>query len=144
MKLSDEWFTALAESNTNQVIIISGREGINTHRVSGKFKDRVEVTWKYDPDDKGMPREEEAIRMEAVQNALQSAMEKNKLSILTGVYTGGEERVWVFYTRNVLAFGEMLNSALADFDELPISIYAEEDPDWSEYAEIYDMRENAE
>ena len=70
------------------------------------------------------------------------AMEKkDKLAILTGVYTGGGEKVWVFYTRTVRVFGERLNEALAPFELLPISIYTEMDPDWEEYKDMYEMKE---
>ena len=49
-------------------------------------------------------------KMEAVEEALRKAMEKkDKLAILTGVYTGGGEKVWVFYTRTVRVFGERLD-----------------------------------
>lgn len=69
-----------------------------------------------------MPCESDARVMEPVQDALQKAMEKDKLAILTGVYTGDNERTWIFYTRNVPAFGEMLNKALSSFEKLPIVI----------------------
>ena len=79
---------------------------------------------------------------EAVEEALRKAMEKKyKLAILTGVYTGGGEKVWVFYTRTVRVFGERLNEALAPFELLPISIYTEMDPDWEEYKDMYEMKE---
>ena len=72
-----------------------------------------------------MPDEAEAKRVEEPQEALQKAMEKDKLSILTGVYTGDGARTWIFYTRNIPAFGERLNQALAPFEQLPITIYTE-------------------
>ena len=53
-----------------------------------------------------MPSEALAEKMEEVQEVLRKAMEKDKLSILTGVYTGGGERIWVYYTRTVRVFGE--------------------------------------
>ena len=81
-------------------------------------------------------------KMEAVEEALRKAMEKkDKLAILTGVYTGGGEKVWVFYTRTVRVFGERLNETLAPFELLPISIYTEMDPDWEEYKDMYEMKE---
>ena len=77
-----------------------------------------------------------------LEEALRKAMEKkDKLAILTGVYTGGGEKVWVFYTRTVRVFGERLNEALAPFELLPISIYTEMDPDWEEYKDMYEMKE---
>ena len=126
MKLSDVWFTALSENESGQMITVYGRDELNEFTESGKFKERVEITWKY----------------EAVEEALRKAMEKkDKLAILTGVYTGGGEKVWVFYTRTVRVFGERLNETLAPFELLPISIYTEMDPDWEEYKDMYEMKE---
>ena len=88
-----------------------------------------------------MPSEALAEKMEEVQEVLRKAMEKDKLSILTGVYTGGEERIWVYYTRTVRVFGERLNEVLAPFETLPLSIYTEVDPEWEEYQDMYEMKE---
>lgn len=141
MKLSNEWFTALSENESGQMVIVSGRDELTEFVQSGKFKERVEITWRFEGDAKGMPSEEVAARMEAVQEVLQKAMEKDKLAILTGVYTGGGEKIWVFYTRTVRVFGERLNEALADFEQLPITIYTEVDPEWEEYLDMYEMKE---
>lgn len=141
MKLSDEWFTAVAESEVgNDTIFVSGRCNIDEFIKSGKFKERAEVTWSYQADAKGMPDDEVAQRMEEVQLVLKRAMEKNKLAILTGVYTGAGERNMVFYTRNIPAFGTTLNEALAAFELLPLTIYTEKDPDWNEYCEMCMLR----
>lgn len=142
MRLSNVWFTALSEDESGRMITINGREELAEFIQSGKYKERAEVTWKYVDDGKGMPSEAEAERMEVVQNTLQKAMEKkDKLAILTSVYTGGEEKVWVFYTRTVRVFGERLNEALAPFELLPISIYTEVDPEWDEYSDMYEMKQ---
>lgn len=141
MKLTDEWFTAIAESEVgNDTIFVSGRCDIDEFIQSGKFRERAEVTWRYQPDAKGMPAEDVAQLMEEVMAVLKRAMEKNKLAILTGVYTGAGERNMIFYTRNIPAFGNTLNEALASFELLPLSIYTEKDPEWSEYAEMCQLR----
>lgn len=141
MKLTDEWFTAIAESEEgNDTIFVSGRCGIDEFRCSGKFRERAEVTWRYDADSKGMPDEATAMLMEDMMATLRRAMEKNKLAILTGVYTGGGERNMIFYTRNIPAFGNTLNEALMPYELLPLTIYTEKDADWSEYAEMCVLR----
>ena len=129
MRLSDVWFTALSENESGQMITVYGRDELNEFTESGKFKE-------------GLPCDDLGEKMEAVEEALRKAMEKkDKLAILTGVYTGGGEKVWVFYTRTVRVFGERLNEALAPFELLPISIYTEMDPDWEEYKDMYEMKE---
>ncbi|MBC8618477.1 DUF695 domain-containing protein [Parabacteroides faecis] len=141
MKLSNEWFTALSEDEAGHLVTVSGRDELTEFIQSGKFKERAEITWKYEGDDKGMPEDELAKKMETVQETLRKAMEKDKLSILTGVYTGAGEKVWVYYTRTVRVFGERLNEALAPFELLPISIYTEVDPEWEEYLDMYEMKQ---
>lgn len=141
MKLSNEWFTALSEDEEGHLITVSGRDELTEFVQSGKFKERVEITWKYEGDEKGMPGEELAAQMEAVEETLKKAMEKDKLAILTAVYTGAGEKIWVFYTRTVRVFGERLNEALASFELLPISIYTEVDPEWEEYLDMYEMKQ---
>ncbi len=141
MKLSNNWFTAITDAENGAAIIVSGRDEIAEFMNSGKLRERVEISWKYDGESNGLPTENEAACMEEPQEALQKAMEKDKLAILTGVYTGDGERTWVFYTRNIPAFGERLNMALAPFEQLPITIYTEKDSDWNEYREMYSLCE---
>lgn len=141
MRLSNEWFTALSEDEDGHLVTVSGRDELTEFIQSGKFKKRVEITWKYEGDEKGMPIDVLAEQMENVQETLRKAMEKDKLSILTAVYTGAGEKIWVFYTRTVRVFGERLNEALAPFDLLPISIYTEVDPEWEEYLDMYEMKQ---
>ena len=81
MKLSNEWFTALSEDEAGHLVTVSGRDELTEFIQSGKFKERAEITWKYEGDDKGMPEDELAEKMETVQETLRKAMEKDKLSI---------------------------------------------------------------
>lgn len=141
MRLSNVWFTALSEDDKGHMVSVYGRDELDEFVKSGKFKERVEITWKYESDAKGMPSDELAEKMETVEETLRKAMEKDKLSILSGVYTGGGEKVWVYYTRTTRVFGERLNEVLAPFEVLPITIYTEVDPGWEEYLDMYEMKE---
>ena len=140
MRLSDVWFTALSENEAGQMITIVGRDELSEFMACGKLRERVEITWKYAGDMRGYPDEPLAERMEQVEEELRKAMEKDKLAILTSVYTGGNEKVWVFYTRTTRVFGERLNEALAPFELLPLSIYTELDSEWEEYRDMYEMK----
>ena len=93
---------------------------------------RVEVTWKYDGDDKGMPDKETSTMMEEVQDALQKEFKKDPVAVLTGVFTGDNQRDWIFYTLSTHIFGRKLNEVLAPFPLLPLTIYTENDPSWEE------------
>ena len=143
MQLSDNWFTALAENEDATYTFISGRAGIEDFINSGKFKERIEITWKYNADTKGLPADDkEAELMEEVEERLRLAMEKNKLAILTGIYTGQGQRQWVYIARNTGAFGELLNQTLQVYpQQLPIEIYAEKDPENLEYKELLELKQ---
>lgn len=133
---SEIWWTAPAESETGQTILVSGRDGLDEKMASGKYGVRIEVTWKYAPTPKGMPDVSTAALMEQADDALRVALKKEKRCLLTGVYTGAGERNWVLYVKNTAIFQFMLNRAWASLPLLPVSISAENDPDWCEYKEM--------
>lgn len=131
------WWTAPAEAPDGEVVMVTGRDNIDKFRDSGKYNDRIEVTWPYEGG--GMPGEEVASLMEQADDALRAELKKEKAVILTGIYTGAGQRNWVFYVKNPRIFQSLLNRAWAELPLLPVSISAERDPEWQEYAE---MREN--
>ena len=88
-----------------------------------------------------MPDYETSLLIEKAHDALVETFEKDPIAVLTGIYTGDGQRNWVFYTLSTNIFGKKLNDALAPLPLLPISIYAENDPDWAEYAEMKDISE---
>ncbi len=67
---------------------------------------------------------------------MQKELKGKNTAIMTGIYTGSGERNWVFYTFSTEVFGSYLNRALKDLPELPLKIYAENDPSWAEYDEM--------
>ena len=144
MKLTDKWFSTMAEADNEMPIFVSGRDNIDEFRLLGKFKERVEIYWEYESAHNGMPSDAEGELMEQVIDALRKAVEKDKLAILTGIYTGNNERTLVFYTRTSRVFGERLNESLAEFPRLPITLYVENDPNWEEYKELCEIKPFAE
>ncbi len=139
MKMPDEWWTSPTQSDDGQLIMVTGRDGLEEVIASGKYNDRIEVTWKYEPGPDGMPGDEVAALMQGVDDALRSALKKEKACVLTGIYTGAGERNWVVYTKNPRIFNSVINRALADFPLLPLTLYAEIDPDWAEYKEMREL-----
>lgn len=136
MKFSDKWWTSPAEGEKGQLVIVTGRDGIDAAMESGKYTARVDVSWEYDSTADGMPTDEDARILENVTEALKETFRKENAAVLTGIYTGEGRRDWVFYTRNLGVFGKLFNQALADLPQLPLLIEAESDPDWEEYREM--------
>lgn len=133
----ETWWTAPAEGADGSIIMVTGRDDIEKFRDSGKYTDRVELTWSYEGG--GMPADDVAKLMDRADSALRNELKREKGVVLTGIYTGDGERNWVFYTKNPLIFQSLINRAWKDLPLLPVSISAEKDPEWEEYAE---MREN--
>ena len=135
---NEVWWTAPAQSEDGQTVLVSGRDCMDEAMASGKYNDRVEITWVYSPAPDGLPDTPAAELMEQADNALREALKKEKGCLLTGVYTGAGERNWVFYVKRTGIFQSMLNRAWADLPLLPVSISAEKDPGWEEYREMRD------
>ena len=141
LKIGNEWWTSPTESETGALIMVTGRQGVEPVIATEKYNDRIEITWKYTPDKNGMPDFKTSSLMEQVTDALNNAFAKDSAAVMTGIYTGDSERNWVFYTLNPKKFQYMLNDALKDFELLPITLYAEKDPEWNEYREMKDLSE---
>lgn len=133
-----DWWTAPADSESGNLIMVTGRRDVARFRSNPKFSTRVEVTWPYEGDATGMPDEPTAKLMEEATEALQRAFDKDPVAVMTGIYTGDGQRNWIFYTLSLPIFGRKLNEALADMPVLPLDISAENDPDWAEYDEMSD------
>lgn len=136
LKIPNEWWTAPAESEDGQLIMVTGRSGLEQVKATGVFVYRIEVNWAYKPDDKGMPDYATSRLMEQVTDALEVEFSKDPVAVNTGIYTGAGERNWVFYCRSLHIFQRKLNTILEPFETLPLTFHAEDDPDWAEYAEM--------
>lgn len=139
MKLSEDFWTYPAETESGKTLIVTGRDNIDAVRLSGKYPYRVTVSWDYTPLPDGFPDKETADLMEKADEALRTETRKDPAAVITGIYTGDGIRDWVFYTRSLHIFRNILNRALEHLPLLPLRIDAVEDPEWEEYLE---MREN--
>lgn len=133
MKHTDKWWSYPAEAESGKTIIVTGRDSIDDFRNSGKYNYRIDVTWKYNALPDGMPEEDDASLMEEATDALLEGFKKDKVAVMTGIYTGDGSRDWVFYTKNLKIFSIVFNKALESLPTIPIVIDAEEDAGWEEY-----------
>lgn len=136
MILTDDWFTSVSHTEGGAIVLLTVRKGLTQFFESRKLRVRVDIAWPYTAEPDGMPDEETARLIEDIEPKLRRIMEKDKLAILTGNYTGGGQKDWTFYTRHLPSFGERLNECLAPYPTLPLEIHCEEDPDWSDYHEM--------
>ena len=136
MATADEWWSSPTESENGRTIFVTGRGGIENAMESGKYIYRVDVAWDYNAQPDGMPDDDDAALMEQATDALQSEFKKDKVGIMTGIYTGDGRREWIFYTKNLNIFNKVFNRALSSLPLIPLLISAEEDRDWAEYREM--------
>ncbi len=133
---NQNWWTAPTESENGRLILVTGRKDIRKFRDNPRFSIRVEITWPYDGDPAGMPDLPTSTLMDQVQEALQATFDADPVAVLTGIFTGDDQRDWIFYTLSTHIFGRKINETLAPFPLLPIKIYTENDPAWQQYDEM--------
>lgn len=136
MKYTDKWWTFPAEAENGKTIIVTGRDKIDHFRETGKYIYRIDVKWKYNALESGLPEDADARLMEEVTTSLLEAFKKDTVAVMTGIYTGDGERDWVFYTKNLKIFSVVFNKALEELPTVPFVIEASEDKDWEEYTEM--------
>ncbi len=137
MAEKDTWVTVPTTDDNGQTIIVTGRTDVSKFREKSRYSIRVEITLPYTPGGPlGFPDDSTAEVLEKITEAFQAELKGKTTAILTGIYTGASERNWVFYTFSTESFNGFLNRALAPFEQLPLQIYAENDPDWAEYDEM--------
>lgn len=136
---TDIWWSYPAEGETGKTVIVTGRDKIESFRESGKYIYRIDVSWRYNALADGMPEEGDAALMEQATDALLESFKKDKVAVMTGIYTGDGRRDWVFYTKNLKIFSIVFNKALENLDSMPLEIDAEEDSAWEEYTKMREM-----
>lgn len=136
MAKESEWWTSPQEGESGKTILVTGRKDVGQFMNNKKFSIRVEITWKYDGREDGMPDFETSVLMEKVTDLLLAEFDKDPVAVMTGIFTGDDERDWIFYTLSTNIFGRKLNEALKELPLLPLSISCENDPDWEQYKEM--------
>lgn len=124
------------ERDESMVRFLQVRNEMPKALAEGKYPIRVDMTWAYDGDRSGMPSEELMEQMTTLEEALIPALEKNNLALQAYQVTGEGERLWCFYTRNLVAFQETLNEALSELPLFPLDFYAEEDREGEAFNEV--------
>lgn len=141
LKPTSNWWTSPTEGDDGSLIIVTGRADMEQFMSCGAYNDRIEVTWTYNPDRQGLPDLETSKLMEEITDALNKEFDKDPVAIMTGIYTGGGKRNFIFYSRSNIIFERKFNKILSKYELLSISIYAEKDPDWAEYKEMKESTE---
>lgn len=142
-KVNADWWTSPTESENGALIMVTGRRDMDKYIASAKYNIRINVKWPYNGDSARLPDYATSKLMGDATDALINVFDNDPVAIMTGIYTGDNERDIVFYCKNLKVFERLFNKALEPFPLLPISISVEDDPDWNEYREMRDLSEIA-
>jgi hypothetical protein len=94
---------------------------------------RLLISWHYcDDGESGMPADSVEAEMAAFERTLHDALDPQRAAVLAFVFTHIGAREWHYYVGDLDLVGDTINAALADQPELPISIKAFDDPEWTE------------
>lgn len=141
MKLTNDWKTAVLESETNEenIVLVSIRDKLQQFYETGKLKYLIDIEFAYNGDSKGFPDKETSDLIEKISDPLKNIMEKDKLAICIIEAIGDNVKNWSYACRHLGAFQDRLNECLSENKYIPLQINAYEDTSWGEYQELLDI-----
>ena len=132
------WAAAEAEHDGHP-FLITFREIPETFPRS-QYPQRLNIFWKMsEPDENGLPTEDEFNRIGLFEDRLVPAVEDNEHSILLAVLTSNGEREYIFHTADVPGFIERLTNMPHEEERYPITIQKYDDPDWSYFDSVIQL-----
>lgn len=132
----DSW-TAAEGRIDGRPSLLRFRPGLAHYLGDARFTRRLHVTWTYEDDgSSGMPSDRNSADMKVLEDRLVSALEAAHAGVLAFVFTYGGNREWHIYVNDSVELGEVINEALADLPRLPIEMAIEDDPEWTELANV--------
>lgn len=98
---------------------------------------RLLITWEYGDDgETGMPAEAIEAELAGLESRLHAALDPERTAVLAFVFTHIGAREWHYYCDDLDLVDDMINAALEDRPDLPISIKAFDDPEWLELGSL--------
>lgn len=131
----------IAEGGTKEhPILIRYRpdlEGFIGHK---SYSKRLVILWDFEPDNStGMPSSDLSDQMKLMEDALVEVLDPDRLAILSFVLTKFGCREWHFYAEDIPEIGNRINLALAALPKLPLHLQVEEDSNWEELQNVYNL-----
>ena len=101
-----------------------------------RYPHRLDIAWPLsDEGIDGLPGKADMEAMQAFEDRICAAIERDSQSTLCLVITGVGEREWVFYCSDEHEFVQRLSTMPHDDKPYPIRIEYEHDPAWAFYAD---------
>jgi len=141
---NDTWTNAEGE-NDGTPFLLRFRPRLQDFIATNKYNSQLTILWRYHSDDSSlMPSNDEMKLMKDVEDALINTLENDIQSVLAFVYTGQNQRKWHWYSSDISETRQRLNKTLSGFDNLPIELSSEHDPEWSEYNAVLEGADDSE
>lgn len=131
----------IAESdNGDMPRLIRYRTDLAPFIASSDYPQRLVIIWEYDADNLiGMPSTEQSETMKSFEDALVETLDSDRLAVLAFVLTCNGSREWHYYINHVDEVGLRINTALSEFQKLPIHLQVENDPEWEQISLVYQI-----
>lgn len=127
-----DWSIAEGEEN-GKPLYIRFRDAFSDKKADPTFPRVIQIVWKYQADEQGLPTEAEIPQLKAFESRLVEATEPNKVAVLVCVCTNNGAREWMFYASGDTAFEDCLNTISEDQEPFPIDITSAPDPKWTAF-----------
>src|SRR5665213_2301318 len=138
LELDDTWM-GIEGNDNDHPFLVRARENLQNFIGSKLYETRVDICWAFNSSDESlMPDKKDLSLMTKVENALVASLEPDIQSILAFVFTGNNQRVWYWYSKDPVETTRRINISISKFKKLPIEIFSASDPDWQEYQNIID------
>ncbi|MGJ8641542.1 MAG: DUF695 domain-containing protein [Opitutaceae bacterium] len=136
---SDAWSIAKGK-NPEKPTVLRFRPSLKTSLGDSNYPRRLAIFWKFDAEDEsGMPTDSQSADMKDFENILIEALDHDRLAVLAFVFTSSGLREWNFYLSNANEVGIRINKALAGVPKLPIELKVEDDPNWDELRQVFQL-----
>ncbi|CAA6678227.1 MULTISPECIES: DUF695 domain-containing protein [unclassified Lentimonas] len=136
---TDAWNIAKGK-NPERPSVLRFRPSLEGFLGDANYPRRLMIVWQFEAADAtGMPNDTQSADMKDFENMLIDVLDPDRLAVLAFVYTTGGTREWHFYLSDVSEVGIRINQALSNIPQLPIDLTVEDDPNWDELRQVFQM-----
>lgn len=136
---TDAWNIAKGR-NPEKPTVLRFRPSLKAHLGDENYPRRLTISWKFEAEDAtGMPTDSQSADMKDFEEMLLEVLDPDRLAVLAFVFTANGSREWDFYLSDVSEVGIRINEALSSIPQLPIELNVEDDPNWDELRQVYQM-----
>jgi hypothetical protein len=136
---TDAWNIAKGK-NPERPTVLRFRPSLEAFLGDENYPRRLMIVWQFEvADATGMPTDTQSADMKDFENMLIDALDPDRLAILAFVFTSAATREWHFYLSDVSEVGIRINQALSTIPQLPIELTVEDDPNWDELRQVFQL-----